>query len=118
MKKNEKFGSEVFTESKVTTVVLPASIEVIESRAFYNCQNLENVTFVSGKAQSDKTCQINSEAFRQCKKMTKTVLPTDKELEIEKGAFLKCGKLASVAEPQTEGENAIDFNGTFPATLS
>lgn len=118
VKKNEKFGSEVFTESKVTTVVLPASIEVIESRAFYNCKNLENVTFVSGKAQSDKTCQINSEAFRQCKKMTKTVLPTDKELEIEKGAFLKCEKLASVAEPQTEGENAKDYNGTFPATLS
>ena len=80
IQKNEKFGSEVFTESKVQTVVLPASVEVIESRAFYNCDSLESVTMESGRKEKGVTCKINSEAFRECEKLKTAILPDNEKM--------------------------------------
>lgn len=118
VQKNEKFGSEVFTESKVQTVVLPASIEVIESRAFYNCASLESVTMESGRKEKGVTCKINSEAFRECEKLKTAILPDNEKmgesLEIDKGAFLQCKALDTISK--LEGEAA--YNGTFPKTLA
>ena len=116
--KNEKFGSEVFTESKVQTVVLPASIEVIESRAFYNCESLESVTMESGRKDKGVTCKINSEAFRECEKLKTAILPDNEKmgenLEIDKGAFLQCKALDTISK--LEGE--ATYNGKFPKTLA
>ena len=116
--KNEKFGSEVFTDSKVQTVVLPASVEVIESRAFYNCAELESVTMQSGRTEKGVTCQINTEAFRECEKLKTAILPNNEKigenLEIDKAAFLKCEALDTIATLQ-QGKT---YNSTFPKTIS
>ena len=118
VQKNEKFGSEVFTESKVQTVVLPASVEVIESRAFYNCDSLESVTMESGRKEKGVTCKINSEAFRECEKLKTAILPDNEKmgesLEIDKGAFLQCKALDTISK--LEGE--ATYNGKFPKTLA
>lgn len=100
------------------TVVLPASIEVIESRAFYNCESLESVTMESGRKDKGVTCKINSEAFRECEKLKTAILPDNEKmgenLEIDKGAFLQCKALDTISK--LEGE--ATYNGKFPKTLA
>lgn len=66
---------------------LPSTLEKIKTRAFADCENLEEVNF--------KSCNlIEEKAFKGCK-IKNIVFPSNLEL-IEMNAFLKCKELESI----------------------
>ncbi len=107
----------------LTTVWLPETIESIHSYAFNNCPQLEynkydNASYlgngqkpyvVLAKAKNmeiseivihDDTRLILSDAFSQCKSLTRVKLPNGL-IAIGSNAFLNCGELETVNFPET-----------------
>ena len=82
---------EMFYNSKLKTVVIPASVETIESLAFSGCESLATVTFAKGSQL--KT--IGSRAFMDCIALTSIEIPASVET-IEAAAFKGCKSLATV----------------------
>lgn len=67
----EKLGKSCFFDKRgILSVKLPASLRVIESRAFRNCINLESVRFLG------ESIQIEDDAFKNCTSL-KTVRTSD-----------------------------------------
>ena len=54
-------------------ITIPASVTKIHDRAFFNCEQIDSVTFVGGT----EPMTIGSEAFRNCAKLISIVLPTN-----------------------------------------
>lgn len=61
----------------------------IPTKAFYNCQNIQSVSF------SDEITKINDDAFRKCSGLTDLIIP-DTILEIGNTAFVDCTGLKTV----------------------
>lgn len=112
-------------------VVLPKSLKVIESYAFYNCYNLVSVTIpnsVTGiglKAFEgcsslisvtipDSITWIGDQAFEGCRSLTTITIPNS-VTSIREGAFSLCNKLTSVTIENEEGKVAIGKEA-FPST--
>lgn len=118
-----KFGTEAFAGSTLTSITIPNSLEVISTGAFRNCQNLESVYFESGT----QVRAINDYAFANDFKLS--YFPFNKLnelLSIGKEAFLYCIALKSVVFPDkflTLSEYAFhDCTGLttiyFPASIT
>lgn len=71
-------GTEAFSRSGITRVVIPDSVTNIGNSAFKFCVDLESVAFGQGVAT------IEAEAFRGCTSLTKVVIP-DNVTEIRDG---------------------------------
>lgn len=70
-----KYGSEVFTGSKIASAVLPASLRTVNSRSFYKATALESVTWKSDTVAEGDSFTINSEAFSGCTALARFVYP-------------------------------------------
>lgn len=74
----------------LTSVVIPQSVEIINDRAFANCENLQTVTIEGNRLKS-----IRMLAFSSCVKLTEIDLPSS-VTEIKDSAFLGCTSLQTV----------------------
>lgn len=70
----EKIGNNSFQGFKISSLVLPASLKEIGSKAFYNCTELENLLFeprfVTTKLEISNITTIGDSAFENCKLTT------------------------------------------------
>ena len=55
-------GVDAFTNTFISTIAIPRSVETIDNWAFYNCQNLSSVTFEVGSQLK----AINERSFSAC----------------------------------------------------
>ena len=62
-------GKEAFCKSKVTSVVIPASVKRIEKRAFWGCKDLVKVSIASADVE------IAKDAFEKCSRIRELDLP-------------------------------------------
>ncbi len=91
---NNVIPAYAFEGSKISSIVLPKTIEAINYKAFSDCHSLKSVTFNNGL----KT--IGDEAFFQCRSLTEVSLPEGLE-SIGNSAFNNCYDLSSVSLPRT-----------------
>ncbi|MDR1821392.1 MAG: leucine-rich repeat domain-containing protein [Oscillospiraceae bacterium] len=86
-------GIEAFKgNDKITSVVIPEGVEVIDTGAFMKCTSLKSVTFPSSLTS------IGMDAFMGCDALETIVLP-DTINVIGEGAFSNCENLRSVVLP-------------------
>lgn len=102
-----KIGYEAFRETGLTSVDLPG-VNVIGTRAFYNCKKLSNVTFAEGLASMD------DEPFYGCTSLTEIDLPsTFKSMTYR--AFYGCTNVKKVISravtPPTHNNNYSILDG-------
>ena len=83
-----------FPANNITEIIIPSSVTVIESRAFYLNENLTKVTLPDGiKVFEDGV-------FRNCVKLTSVNLPAELEV-IGAHVFADCGELNNLVIPVT-----------------
>jgi len=81
-------------QSTLTTIVIPASVEVIRKRAFYGCTNLTKIELPYGLVE------IGDYAFAYCINLAAISNP-DTVVTIGDNAFTDCESLRHVKLPQT-----------------
>lgn len=89
--------------SNITEAVLPTSVEVIDSMAFYNCTKLQHVNL------NDNITAIGGSAFGFCSALTGIHWPLRLE-SVGYGAFMECEALTDISLPEgmkTIGQSAF-----------
>ena len=102
---NIRLGQYLYYKNKYIRSIDLSSVSRIGSNAFYECTNLESVTF------SNSLTTIGSSAFRYCSALTSVVIP-DSVTEIQSMAFDACTNLTYVYIPSsvtTIGGYAFDL---------
>ena len=138
-------GQDAFCETKMTSIIIPANIKVIEDSAFYEAFNLTNITFLGNEIAIGKSAffrtnsltsitlsgkvSIGATAFDSSGLETITINNTN-SLVIEEGTFSRCNNLHTVnitGDITSIGDNAfntdstsltISFSDNTPATLN
>lgn len=83
-----------YKNSNIVSVSLPSTITLIDTKAFYQCTNLEKVTFASEGSKS-RVLIIGTSAFSGCSKLKQVSLPKGlNELVINGEAFYQCNLLS------------------------
>lgn len=95
-------GIASFGENTFNHVIIPESVESIQSYAFYKCSSLEKITMKPGVKS------INENAFSNCEKLYDIQFPSSLQ-EIKESAFSSCKSLVSIEIP--EGVRSI--SGSF-----
>lgn len=80
---------------KVTRIIIPSSVTVIEAEAFMYCSNLRSVSF----ANESKLNEIGSSAFQGCENLEDITIPEGVEI-IGAEAFWECSNLESIVIPE------------------
>lgn len=91
-RKVTRIGEMAFQYSDLVSVVLPESITVIDSMAFFGCDNLSSINFPAGLTR------IGKKAFQACTSL-KSISLSDSLTEMRDGVFRGCKALASVRLP-------------------
>lgn len=88
-------AEELFYENaNIVSVSLPSTIYRVDSKAFYNCMNLEKVTFASEDSKS-RCLIIGSSTFASCSKLKEVTFPKGlQKLQIGSQAFDECSMLS------------------------
>ena len=89
-------GNGAFKNSGVTSIVIPASVTLLDWNAFENCKDLTNVTF----SENSQLRVIEDNAFGYCSALTSITLPNNLN-EISGCAFRNCSSLTSVILPSS-----------------
>lgn len=87
-----RIGEMAYQYSDLVSVVLPESITVIESMAFFGCDNLSSINFPAGLTR------IGEKAFQACTSL-KSISLSDSLTEMRDGVFTNCSGLTSVVFP-------------------
>ena len=74
--------------SKLKSISVPLSIKYFNDYCFYNCYNLENITF----EEKSNLIKIGNSAFYKCYKLKSISIPSSVS-EIENEVFYKCYNL-------------------------
>lgn len=86
----------LFSSSKATSVIIPASVVSIEKNAFYSCSKLTSITFLAPAEGEDvNNLTIETAAFYSCSQLTEITLPS-RLSTFDSGVFSSCNKLASI----------------------
>lgn len=121
-------GSLAFTQTDITSVVIPAGISAIGGAAFEGCDYLTEAVLPEGLTEvpdslfyyceklkrvtiPDSVTRIGESAFDHCKSLTDAALP-DSVTDIGDDAFIFCSALTEVTLPedlQTLGSYAFGF---------
>lgn len=86
-------GRQAFRGSNLKSVTIAGSNTVMETEAFYLCDDLETLTIMSG------TTKIGSYAFSGCSSLKSITLP-DSVTQILDSAFQYCSKLETIRIPK------------------
>lgn len=103
-----QIGSQAFRSlTKINTVIIPASVELIDTEAFALMSNLETLTFVDAKLAEEGEEQegwlvINGNAFQNATKLTKVRLPVQ-TLTVTASVFTGCTNISTVLVPTENG---------------
>lgn len=79
-------------------LVIPNSVEIIESKAFYNCKKIEKISF------GENVKKIETEAFMFCNNLEEINLPLSLEI-IENNSFAGCNNVKSLSLPYLVNNN-------------
>lgn len=88
-----EIGMYAFNQAGLTSVHIPASMQVLDYAAFLLCESLESVTFAA-----NATLTIGGSAFAGCSKLTELVIPAT-VTSIECGVFEGCTQLENLTMP-------------------
>ena len=104
-------GGSAFSGTGLTDVEIPASVTSIGERAFYECTDLESVTF----AEVSELESIGNYAFLCCSNLTSITIPAS-VTSIGVSAFFECESLTSVtfaegSRLESIGNDAFDDTG-------
>ena len=93
--------------TSLTSIEIPASVELIELATFRGCTKLETVTFEKGSQLKN----IGYSAFRECRSLPSITIPSSVEI-INDLAFYDCSKLETVnfekgSQLKTIGDSAF-----------
>ena len=83
-------GERAFSGQPITSVILPASVEVIAPYAFENCSALESVLFEGADDGTSQLWGIGYNAFSGCASLTELALP-DSVLVVDEGFVADSG---------------------------
>lgn len=83
-------GSAFKNNNIVQNIVLPNSIQKIETEAFYGCKNLKNIVLANGLQD------IQSNAFAWCESLDNIVMPNT-VINVGKEAFIGCKTLENLS---------------------
>ena len=87
-------NSSPYVHCPIETFEVPASVTIIEDRAFYTCENLKNVILHDG------LLEIGYEAFANCTSLNSITIPNS-VTSIGGSAFWYCSSLTSVTIPNS-----------------
>lgn len=87
-------GDSAFKDTNVKNLTLPKNLEIIKSKAFFNCQNLESIYI------PQKVTEIRASAFENCSNL-KTVSLSNGIVDIRAAAFKNDTKLAQIELPES-----------------
>ena len=82
----EAIGKDCFRNTKITEIVIPKSVKIIESSAFWGCRGLHKVVFDKGSEIKD----IGKDIFSGCANLKEISLPEGLE-NIGGGCFKNTG---------------------------
>ena len=100
-------GGEDVVPKNFQTVVIHSSVQVIEARAFRNCNTLKSIIIPAS------VTSIETSAFCGCKLLERVQIP-DSVVTIGDGAFYGCSSLMSIELPQ--GLEAIGSGAFYGCT--
>lgn len=104
-----KIGPQVFENSNITGVTVPASVVLIGYRAFAGCEELASVNF----DEEGELYQIDQQAFMGCTAITEIKLPSSLVL-MGTDIFKQCDELVTVyVERKIDWQ--LDYMGTHGA---
>ena len=119
----EQIGMYAFRDSDLTGIIFPKSLKIIRESAFYNCENLKNVTFLSDDTKLEEGVfahtgiekivlpknlkEIPPHTFHYCSNLKEIVFNEKLEI-ISDNAFRHCIKLANLYFPESLTEIAAD----------
>jgi len=83
-----------FKELPINTFTIPDNIKSIEYKAFYDCNNMEEIDF------GDGVTIIGDYSFHNCRGLTSINIPNS-VTTIKEGAFFRCNGLEEVTIPDT-----------------
>ncbi len=107
-----KIGIVCFSDcSKLTTVILPDSLLVIEREAFRNCTSLRGIHIPEG------VFEIDQSAFSGCVALEAITLPSTLE-HLGAGVFTDCESLKYVFYAGTVDQWSARFPGYFPENVT
>ena len=112
-----RIGNNAFSNSSITSVALPNTIESIGQSAFYGCYKLTSINIPTKVKTIDNSAfsgcsslssitlpsaitTIYSSAFYNCRQLTSVMIPEGVE-KIERQAFQNCDMLTSLVLPST-----------------
>ena len=100
-------SSGAFSNSIITSVIIPDSVTVIGDGAFFDCPSLTSVTL------GNSVESIVENAFYYCQKLTNINLP-ESLIEIGGSAFWYCNNLKNIWIPKSVETIGYDaFNGSY-----
>lgn len=103
----EKIEREAFSETKLTTVILPKTVTEIGYNAFYNCTDLESVTLNEG------LITITDGALGGQSKLTEIVIPAS-VTDMGEEVFNYYNTLQAV---KFEGNAPVNYQTKYPEWL-
>ncbi|KAK8837955.1 hypothetical protein M9Y10_035899 [Tritrichomonas musculus] len=78
---------------KIESIVIPPGVKTISEYAFYQCENLKEITILSRIEDSTSSITIEDYAFYGCSQLTKNLTLPEGLTSIGEGAFQECAKL-------------------------
>ena len=110
-----EIGRDAFRGSRLTSVVIPATVRSIDVAAFKDCRELRSVTIAHEEARHGVRFRdriLKGEMFCGCSSLEEIVLPEDLE-SVEFGAFEGCSSLRALRIPASvERINERAFKGS------
>lgn len=91
----KEIAQEGFTGANITSLTIPASVEIIGNAAFAHCYRLSRVAFADGT----RITEISRGMFGFCQALRSIEIP-ETVTEIGVAAFLHCEKLSEVSLPE------------------
>ena len=104
----------LFTDcTKLTTIILPNTLEKIGSNTFFYCTNLTNINI------PDSVTTLGGNCFGHCKSLTTFKIPNT-VTTLENGVFVSCSNLSKIYVPSSINSIAqgnVFYNIANPATI-
>ncbi len=101
-------SANVFSNAKITEIVIPASVNKIQSNAFYYCSTLTTVTFAD--STEGKDLEVDSRAFNYCQNLTTITFPK-RLATFDNTIFRNCAALEAVNIEGDKGNYYSSLDG-------